>query len=217
MRRVTVDLDDDPMGEIDRFMGDLGHSNRSEALRDLARRLVEIQQGRRDLGRGVSATPLGEGAASIDDGLAYAAGDRDGASVPEPSAVAVAVAAVDVIAVIVIMGLAGALVRVGVIMGALVQVLMSMGMLVDVGMGVRVVVDEVAVAVLVGVHMGVGMGVAMLVRVLVRLGMGMAVGRGLVVHRVLPVVSGGCAQRSSVFGPNTLRITASPASTVILT
>lgn len=155
MQRVTVTLDDDLMGEIDRFMGDRGYSNRSEALRDLARagiahadegvgadrpcvaaliyaydpqvrdlarRLVEIHQSRRDLGLGVLATPLGadgrlevallegstaevrrlaetittergvrhgrlvvvplgEEARPVDDadGLAYEAGDRDGA------------------------------------------------------------------------------------------------------------------------------------------
>lgn len=125
-------------------------------------------------------------------------------------------AAVDVVAVIVIMGLAGALVRVGVIVGALMEMLVGMGMLMGVGMGMRMGVDEVAVAMLVGVDVGVRMGVAMLVRVLVRLGMGMAMSRGLVVHRVLPLARGR-DQRSSDFGPNTLRITASPASTVILT
>ena len=37
MQRVTVTLDDDLMGEIDRFMETRGYSNRSEAVRDLAR------------------------------------------------------------------------------------------------------------------------------------------------------------------------------------
>lgn len=92
MQRVTVTLDDDLMIEIDRFMADRGYSNRSEALRDLARaglahadegvgadrpcvaalvyaydpetrdlarRLVELHQRRRDLGRGVLSTGLG--------------------------------------------------------------------------------------------------------------------------------------------------------------
>lgn len=130
---------------------------------------------------------------------------------------AVAVAAVDVIAVVVIMGLAGALVRVGVIVGALMQMLVGMSVLMGVRMGMRMSVDEVAVAMLVSVDVGMGMGVAMLVRMLVRLGMGMAMSRGLVVHRVLPLSPRRPAQRSSDFGPNTLRITASPASTVILT
>ena len=92
MQRVTVTLDDDLMAEIDRFMVDRGYSNRSEALRDLARaglshadegvgadrpcaavlvyaydpatrdlarRLVDLHQRRRDLGRGVVSTGLG--------------------------------------------------------------------------------------------------------------------------------------------------------------
>ena len=92
MQRVTVTLDDDLMAEIDRFMADRGYSNRSEALRDLARaglshadegvgadrpcvavlvyaydpatrdlarRLVDLHQRRRDLGRGVLSTALG--------------------------------------------------------------------------------------------------------------------------------------------------------------
>lgn len=37
MQRLTVTFDDDLMGEIDRFMTARGYSNRSEALRDLAR------------------------------------------------------------------------------------------------------------------------------------------------------------------------------------
>ncbi|MER2605723.1 MAG: nickel-responsive transcriptional regulator NikR [Siculibacillus sp.] len=37
MQRVTLTFDDDLMGEIDRFMESRGYSNRSEAVRDLAR------------------------------------------------------------------------------------------------------------------------------------------------------------------------------------
>ena len=37
MQRVTLTFDDDLMGEIDRFMASRGYSNRSEAVRDLAR------------------------------------------------------------------------------------------------------------------------------------------------------------------------------------
>lgn len=37
MQRLTVTFDDDLMVEIDRFMESRGYSNRSEALRDLAR------------------------------------------------------------------------------------------------------------------------------------------------------------------------------------
>ncbi len=37
MQRLTVTLDDELMGEIDRFMATRGYSNRSEALRDLVR------------------------------------------------------------------------------------------------------------------------------------------------------------------------------------
>ena len=37
MQRLTVTFDDDLMAEIDRFMATRGYSNRSEALRDLAR------------------------------------------------------------------------------------------------------------------------------------------------------------------------------------
>lgn len=37
MQRITLTFDDDLMGEIDRFMETRGYSNRSEAVRDLAR------------------------------------------------------------------------------------------------------------------------------------------------------------------------------------
>lgn len=37
MQRVTLTLDDELMAEIDRFMTGRGYSNRSEAIRDLAR------------------------------------------------------------------------------------------------------------------------------------------------------------------------------------
>ncbi len=37
MQRLTVTLDDDLMGEIDRFMASRNYQNRSEAFRDLAR------------------------------------------------------------------------------------------------------------------------------------------------------------------------------------
>mgnify|MGYP001765408114 FL=1 len=37
MQRVTLTFDDDLMAEIDRFMESRGYSNRSEAVRDLAR------------------------------------------------------------------------------------------------------------------------------------------------------------------------------------
>lgn len=37
MLRVTLTFDDDLMGEIDRFMETRGYTNRSEAVRDLAR------------------------------------------------------------------------------------------------------------------------------------------------------------------------------------
>ena len=37
MQRVTVTLDDDLMGELDRIMAIKGYQNRSEAIRDLAR------------------------------------------------------------------------------------------------------------------------------------------------------------------------------------
>ncbi|TBW37633.1 nickel-responsive transcriptional regulator NikR [Siculibacillus lacustris] len=46
MQRLTVTFDDDLMGEIDRFMESRGYSNRSEALRDLARAgLVQAGEG----------------------------------------------------------------------------------------------------------------------------------------------------------------------------
>lgn len=42
MQRVTITLDDDLMDELDRFIAARGYQNRSEAIRDLARRgLVE--------------------------------------------------------------------------------------------------------------------------------------------------------------------------------
>ncbi len=37
MQRVTITLDDELMGELDRFMEARGYQNRSEAVRDLAR------------------------------------------------------------------------------------------------------------------------------------------------------------------------------------
>jgi CopG family transcriptional regulator, nickel-responsive regulator len=37
MQRVTVTLDDDLAGELDRFMAERGYRNRSEAIRDLTR------------------------------------------------------------------------------------------------------------------------------------------------------------------------------------
>lgn len=131
----------------------------------------------------------------------------------------VAVAAVDVVAVAVLVAAVRALVGVVVVVRARVQVLVHVGVLVGVGMAVRMGMHHVAVAVLVGMGVGVRMGVTMLVRVLVRRGMVVTVGDGLVVHEGLPGERrrrerSQCAPPS---GPNTLRITASPASTVILT
>jgi CopG family nickel-responsive transcriptional regulator len=52
VQRVTLTFDDDLMGEIDRFMESRGYSNRSEAVRDLARaglaRGIEIVGDTRD-------------------------------------------------------------------------------------------------------------------------------------------------------------------------
>ena len=52
MQRFTLTLDDDLMGEIDRFMETRGYSNRSEAVRDLTRagltRGIEIVGETRD-------------------------------------------------------------------------------------------------------------------------------------------------------------------------
>ncbi len=129
------------------------------------------------------------------------------------STVTVAVAAVDRIAVLVIVRGAGAVVAVDVVVDALVQVVVDVGVFVSVGMGVRMGVDEVAVAMLVAVHMGMRMGVAMAMRMGMRLVAVVIVGARLVVHRSLPQRSA----RSLGSGPRILRITVSPASTVILT
>ena len=37
MQRVTITIDDDLVGELERFMAARGYPNRSEAIRDLAR------------------------------------------------------------------------------------------------------------------------------------------------------------------------------------
>jgi len=37
MHRVTITIDDDLVAEVDRFMAAHGYTNRSEAIRDLAR------------------------------------------------------------------------------------------------------------------------------------------------------------------------------------
>lgn len=46
MQRVTVTLDEELMGEIDRLMAERGYGNRSEAIRDLAR--AGLKQATRD-------------------------------------------------------------------------------------------------------------------------------------------------------------------------
>ncbi|HXW70300.1 MAG TPA: nickel-responsive transcriptional regulator NikR [Methylocella sp.] len=45
MQRVTVTLDDDLIVELDRFMNERGYSNRSEAIRDLARAGMQQTNG----------------------------------------------------------------------------------------------------------------------------------------------------------------------------
>jgi CopG family nickel-responsive transcriptional regulator len=48
MQRVTITLDDDLMGDLDRIIATRGYQNRSEAIRDLAR--AGIQQATEDAG-----------------------------------------------------------------------------------------------------------------------------------------------------------------------
>ena len=129
------------------------------------------------------------------------------------STVTVAVAAVDQVAVGVVVRGGGAVVAVGVVVHPLVQMLVDVGVLVGVGVGVRMGMHEVAVAMLVTVHVAVRMGVAMLVGMGVRLAVVVIMAARLVVHRVLPQRSA----RSLGSDPRILRITVSPASTVILT
>jgi CopG family nickel-responsive transcriptional regulator len=54
MQRVTITIDDELMGELDRIIAVRGYQNRSEAIRDLARAgLREAQEsvdGQRDCG-----------------------------------------------------------------------------------------------------------------------------------------------------------------------
>jgi hypothetical protein len=124
------------------------------------------------------------------------------------------------VAMRVIVIVARRLVHVAVVVRARVGVAVGVAVLVAVGVRVRMGMDEIAVTMLVAVHMGMRMGVAMLVGVLVRLRMVVPVRMTplaarcarpvLVAHRPLP------AQRGSP-APITLRATASPASTVILT
>ena len=48
MQRVTITLDDDLMGDLDRIIAARGYQNRSEAIRDLAR--AGIQQAAQETG-----------------------------------------------------------------------------------------------------------------------------------------------------------------------
>ncbi|MGB6535300.1 MAG: nickel-responsive transcriptional regulator NikR [Xanthobacteraceae bacterium] len=48
MQRVTITIDDDLAGELDRFMAGRGYANRSEAIRDLAR--SGLQQAATEVG-----------------------------------------------------------------------------------------------------------------------------------------------------------------------
>ena len=49
MERVTISVSDAFAADLARFMDEHGYDNRSEALRDLARRLTETHHGRHDL------------------------------------------------------------------------------------------------------------------------------------------------------------------------
>lgn len=132
----------------------------------------------------------------------------------------VPVAPMGMVAVRVIVIVARRLVHVAVVVGARVGVAVGVAVLVGMGVRVRMGMDEIAVAMLVAVHMGVRVGVAMLVGVLVGLRMivpvrvpPLAARRArpvFVAHRPLHAQCGSPA-------PITLRATASPASTVILT
>jgi CopG family nickel-responsive transcriptional regulator len=50
MQRVTITVDDDLMAELRQFIAERGYSNRSEAVRDLAR--AAIHQATLDMGGG---------------------------------------------------------------------------------------------------------------------------------------------------------------------
>ena len=58
MQRVTITIDDELDGELDRFMKARGYANRSEAIRDLAR--SGLQQAR-DRSRRLAAVRGGAG------------------------------------------------------------------------------------------------------------------------------------------------------------
>ena len=49
MQRVTITIDDDLVAEIDAFMAGRGYTNRSEAIRDLARTIAELTKSKSKL------------------------------------------------------------------------------------------------------------------------------------------------------------------------